>query len=84
MNEKQNRQKPCQKPVKRAYPPFVGLLAAGVASYITALCYLPTSGIFSTLPAAAVLALAARRVLPGKVGNLRADGRHAVRGHKPI
>ena len=59
MNEKQNRQKPCQKPVKHAYPPFVGLLAAGVASYLAALCYLPTSGIFSTLPAAAVLALAA-------------------------
>lgn len=59
MNEKQNRQKPCQKPVKRAHPPFVGLLAAGVASYLAALCYLPTSGIFSTLPAAAVLALAA-------------------------
>ena len=55
MNEKQNR----QKQVKRAYSPFVGLLAAGVASYLAALCYLPTSGIFSTLPAAAVLALAA-------------------------
>lgn len=60
MNDKQTRRTPDKKP-GTPYRPFFGILAAGIASYITALCYLPTSGIFSTLPVAALLALAASR-----------------------
>lgn len=60
MNDKQTRRTPDKKP-GAPYCPFFGILAAGIASYITALCYLPTSGIFSTLPVAALLALAASR-----------------------
>lgn len=38
---------------------WVGILAAGIAAYLSALCALPSSGVFSALPTAAVLALVA-------------------------
>ena len=39
--------------------PFLGILAAGIAAYLTALCVLPTAGLLSTLPTAALFSLAA-------------------------
>lgn len=59
MNNNQTKAQTTPRKTAKPAHPFWGILAAGVASYLAALCYLPTSGIFSTLPAAAVLALAA-------------------------
>lgn len=43
----------------QAYSAWVGIVAAGIAAYLSAVCALPSSGVFSALPTAAVLAFAA-------------------------